>query len=213
MKKIWKSKGTIIGLAVVCILIVGTCLIVRMKKDGGSFEPGRPPDETVTGWEEADSPDREETEPDSSTEWQEQETLPQQETENRDEVVIEFTTEPMQTETPEAPEPQGELTDPSNPPTYTEEVEVQPEGSLPETTESLPQEAPPETQPEASAEQPSTVQEEPAQDQPESTPQMDGVREDGAVYDPVFGWVVPSPIIQSEITSDGDPNKMVGHMD
>ncbi len=205
MKKIWKSKGTIIGLAVVCILIVGTCLIVRMKKDGGSFEPGRPPDETVTGWEEADSPDREETEPDSSTEWQEQETLPQQETENRDEVVIEFTTEPVQVqpETPEAPEPQGELTDPSNQPTYTEEVKVQPEGSLPETTESLPSEAPPE----APAEQPST-----AQDQPEST-QMDGVREDGAVYDPVFGWVVPSPITQIEGDSDGDPNKMVGHMD
>lgn len=213
MKKIWKSKGTIIGLAVVCVLVAGTCLIVRMKKDGGPFDPGRPPDETVTEWEEADSPDQERTEPDSSAGWQEQETLPQQEMENRDEVVIEFTTEPAQPETPEAPEPQGELTDPSNPPTYTEEVEVQPEGSLPETTESLSQEAPPETQPEASAEQPSTVQEEPAQDQPESTPQMDGVREDGAVYDPVFGWVVPSPIIQSEITSDGDPNKMVGHMD
>lgn len=213
MKKIWKSKRTIIGLAAVCILIAGTCLIVRMKKDGGSFDPGRPPDEMVSEWEEADSLDREETEPGSGTEWQEQETLPQQEAENRDEVVIEFTTEPVQPETPEAPEPQGELTDPSNPPTYTEEVEVQPEGSLPETTESLSQEAPPETQPEASAEQPSTVQEEPAQDQPESTPQMDGVREDGAVYDPVFGWVVPSPIIQSEITSDGDPNKMVGHMD
>ena len=216
MKKIWKSKGTIIGLAAVCILIAGTCLIVRMKKDGGSFDPGRPPDETVSEWEEADSPNQEEKKPDSSTDWKEQETLPQKETENRDEVVIEFTTEPMQPETPEAPEapePQGELTDPSSPPTYTEEVEVQPEGRLPETTESLPQEAPPETQTEASAEQPSTVQEEPAQDQPESTPQMDGVREDGAVYDPVFGWVVPSPIIQSEITSDGDPNKMVGHMD
>ena len=176
---------------------------MRMKKDGGPFDPGRPPDEMVSEWEEADSPDQEETEPDSSTGWQEQETLPQQETENRDEVVIEFTTEPVQPETPEAPEPQGELTDPSNPPTYTEEV--QPEESLPETTESLP--------PETSAEQPSMIQEEAAQDQPESTPQMDGVREDGAVYDPVFGWVVPSPIIQIEGDSDGDPNKMVGHMD
>lgn len=213
MKKIWKSKGTIIGLAVVCVLVAGTCLIVRMKKDGGSFDPGRPPDETVTEWEEADSPDQERTEPDSSAGWQEQETLPQQEMENRDEVVIEFTTEPAQPETPEAPEPQGELTDPSTPPTYTEEVEVQPEGSLPEATESLPAEVPPETQPETPAEQPSTVQEEAVQDQPESTPQMDGVREDGAVYDPLFGWVVPSPIIQIEGDSDGDPNKMVGHMD
>lgn len=209
MKKIWKSKRTIIGLAAVCILIAGTCLIVRMKKDGGSFDPGRPPDEMVSEWEEADSLDREETEPGSGTEWQEQETLPQQEAENRDEVVIEFTTEPVQPETPEAPEPQGELTDPSNPPTYTEEVKVQPEGSLPETTESLPSEA----QPETAAEQPATAQEEAAQEQPESTSQMDSVREDGAVYDPVFGWVVPSPITQIEGDSDGDPNKMVGRMD
>ena len=70
MKKIWKSKGTIIGLAAVCVLIVGTCLIVRMKKDGGSFDPSRPPDEAVSEWEEADSPNQEETEPDSSTGWQ-----------------------------------------------------------------------------------------------------------------------------------------------
>ena len=209
MKKIWKSKGTIIGLAVVCVLVAGTCLIVRMKKDGDSFVPGKPPDETVSEWDEADRPDKAETEAESSTGWQEQETEETRQTENGGEVVIEFTTEPVQPETPEAPDPQGELTDPSNPPTYTEEVKVQPEGSLPETTESLP----PETQSEAPVEQPSTVQEEAVQDQPESAPQMDGVREDGAVYDPVFGWVVPSPIIQSEITSDGDPNKMVGHMD
>lgn len=132
MKKIWKSKGAIIGLAVVCILVVGTCLIVRMKKDGGSFEPGKPPDETVTEWEEADSPDRADTETDGSAGWQEQETEESRQTENGDEVVIEFTTEPVQAETPEAPEPQGDLTDPSNPPTYAEEVEVQP--SLPEET-------------------------------------------------------------------------------
>ena len=202
MKKIWKSKGTIIGLAVVCVLVAGTCLIVRMKKDGGSFVPGKPPDETASEWNEADRPDKAETEAESSTGWQEQETEETRQTENGGEVVIEFTTEPVQPETPEAPDPQGELTDPSNPPTYTEEVKVQPEGSLP-----------PETQSEAPAEQPSTVQEEAVQDQPESTPQMDGVREDGAVYDPVFGWVVPSPITQIEGDSDGDPNKMVGNMD
>ena len=202
MKKIWKSKGTIIGLAVVCVLVAGTCLIVRMKKDGGSFAPGKPPDETVSEWDEADRADKAETEAESSTGWQEQETEETRQTENGGEVVIEFTTEPVQPETPEAPEPQGDLTDPSNPPTYEEEVEV----SLPEETGSAPAES--EEKPDPPAEQPSA-------DEPESQeqPETDGVREDGAVYDPVFGWVVPSPITQIEGDSDGDPNKMVGNMD
>lgn len=202
MKKIWKSKGTIIGLAVVCVLVAGTCLIVRMKKDGGSFVPGKPPDETVSEWDEADRPDKAETEAESSTGWQEQETEETRQTENGGEVVIEFTTEPVQPETPEAPEPQGDLTDPSNPPTYEEEVEV----SLPEETDSVPAE---------SEEKPDPPAEQPPADEPESQeqPETDGVREDGAVYDPVFGWVVPSPITQIEGDSDGDPNKMVGNMD
>ena len=202
MKKIWKSKGTIIGLAVVCVLVAGTCLIVRMKKDGGSFVPGKPPDETASEWNEADRPDKAETEAESSTGWQERETEETRQTENDDEVVIEFTTEPVQPETPEAPEPQGDLTDPSNPPTYEEEVEV----SLPEETGSAPAES--EEKPDPPAEQPSAG-EPGSQEQPET----DGVREDGAVYDPVFGWVVPSPITQIEGDSDGDPNKMVGNMD
>ena len=81
MKKIWKSKGTIIGLAVVCVLVAGTCLIVRMKKDGGAFVPGKPPDETVSEWDEADRPDTTETEAESSTGWQEQETEETRQTE------------------------------------------------------------------------------------------------------------------------------------
>lgn len=34
----------------------------------------------------------------------------------------------------------------------------------------------------------------------------------GAVYDPVFGWVVPSTVEQSTMDSSGDPDKMVGDM-
>lgn len=34
----------------------------------------------------------------------------------------------------------------------------------------------------------------------------------GAVYDPVFGWVVPGEINQIPMDSNGDPNKMVGNM-
>lgn len=43
-------------------------------------------------------------------------------------------------------------------------------------------------------------------------PEPGSVNENGAVYDPVFGWVVPSQVTQSTMDSDGDPNKMVGNM-
>ena len=33
-----------------------------------------------------------------------------------------------------------------------------------------------------------------------------------AVYDPVFGWVVPGDVQQSVGDSDGDINKQVGNM-
>lgn len=34
----------------------------------------------------------------------------------------------------------------------------------------------------------------------------------GAVYDPVFGWVTPSMVEQTTMDSAGDPDKMVGNM-
>jgi len=34
----------------------------------------------------------------------------------------------------------------------------------------------------------------------------------GAVYDPVFGWIEPGVVDQSSVDSEGDPNKMVGNM-
>ena len=49
----------------------------------------------------------------------------------------------------------------------------------------------------------------PAQD---NKPAPGSVREDGAVYDPVFGWVVPGQVEQAPADSSGDPNKMVGDM-
>ena len=46
-----------------------------------------------------------------------------------------------------------------------------------------------------------------------SQPQPGSSNGNGAVYDPVFGWVVPGEVHQSTIDNDGDPNKMVGQMD
>ena len=44
------------------------------------------------------------------------------------------------------------------------------------------------------------------------TPAAGATGENGAVYDPVFGWVVPSTVEQSTMDSAGDPDKMVGNM-
>ena len=46
----------------------------------------------------------------------------------------------------------------------------------------------------------------------DSTPTAGSTNENGAVYDPVFGWVVPGQVNQTTVDSSGDPGKMVGNM-
>jgi hypothetical protein len=45
-----------------------------------------------------------------------------------------------------------------------------------------------------------------------STPVPGRTNDRGEFYDPVFGWVRPGSVVQTEIDSAGDPNKMVGSM-
>jgi len=45
-----------------------------------------------------------------------------------------------------------------------------------------------------------------------STPTPGSINDKGEFYDPVFGWVKPGRVEQTEIDSPGDPNKMVGSM-
>lgn len=44
------------------------------------------------------------------------------------------------------------------------------------------------------------------------TPAAGSSNGNGAVYDPVFGWVVPGNVSQTAMDSAGDPDKMVGNM-
>ena len=46
----------------------------------------------------------------------------------------------------------------------------------------------------------------------DETPAAGSTNENGAVYDPVFGWVVPGQVNQTTVDSGGDPGKMVGNM-
>lgn len=45
-----------------------------------------------------------------------------------------------------------------------------------------------------------------------SGPVPGSTNDKGEFYDPAFGWVKPGVVVQEEIDSDGDPNKMVGNM-
>ena len=47
---------------------------------------------------------------------------------------------------------------------------------------------------------------------PSNEPAPGSSNGNGAVYDPVFGWVVPGNVQQSTGDSDGDLNKQVGNM-
>ena len=84
---------------------------------------------------------------------------------------------------PPVPEGKTEIEDPG------EEHEVNPDPAVPEVT------APPAEE--------STSSNEPAPGSSNGS---------GAVYDPVFGWVVPGDVQQSTGDSDGDLNKQVGNM-
>ncbi|MCM1214936.1 MAG: hypothetical protein NC331_06455 [Lachnospiraceae bacterium] len=46
----------------------------------------------------------------------------------------------------------------------------------------------------------------------DDTPAAGSSNGNGAVYDPVFGWVIPGKVNQINMDSSGDPNKMVGNM-
>lgn len=89
-----------------------------------------------------------------------------------------------------------------------ESEELQPETPEPPTAEgdtadpsAPPTYTPAETEPEPTAP--------PAQN---NTPAPGSTNENGAVYDPVFGWVVPGQVEQTPADSSGDPDKMVGDM-
>ena len=112
-----------------------------------------------------------------------EEEYPKVTSETEDEVVIDFTDTEKPKETP-PPEPESR-------PTVEGTIDTPPsdnDPSVPKVT------APPE--------------EKPANNEP-APGSSNG---NGAVYDPVFGWVVPGDVQQSAGDSDGDLNKQVGNM-
>ena len=189
MKKFFKSKGFIVSaLAVLCIAILGACWFVSRDRTD-EFRPDEsPPVSTTSDWSDggAQAGDRsggaDAYAPGQSSGAEEE--YPKVTSESEDEVVIDFTdTEKPEETPPSVPEGKTEIEDPG------EEHEVNPDPSVPEVTSP------------------------PAEELPSSNEPAPGSSNgSGAVYDPVFGWIVPSQGHETIGDSDGDINKQVGNM-
>lgn len=189
MKNFFKSKGFIISVfAVVCAAILGICWFVS-RDHMGDFKPDEsPPSSTTSDWSDGGTQNGGNSSgSDAYSSGQSSGTedeYPKVTSETESEVVLDFTdTEKPEETPPPLPEGKTEIEDPG------EEHEINPDPSVPEVT------APPAEE--------STNNNEPA---PGSS------NGNGAVYDPVFGWVVPGDVQQSTGGSDGDLNKQVGNM-
>ena len=189
MKKFFQSKGFIVSvLVVLCVAILGVCWFVSRDRTD-EFRPDEsPPSSTSSDWSDGgvQSGDggggADAYAPGQSSSAEEE--YPKVTSESEGEVEIDFTdTEKPEETPPPVPEGKTEIEDPG------EEHEVNPDPAVPEVT------APPAEE--------STSSNEPAPGSSNGS---------GAVYDPVFGWVVPGDVQQSTGGSDGDLNKQVGNM-
>lgn len=216
MKKFFTSRGFMISaLSVLCIAILGICWYAGRDKTGGFAPDDSPPSSLSSEWDEnntardskmADMETAERTQsvsPHPSTTAAETEEYPKVAEKTPEETVISFTPTKKAEETaPPAPEGKTILENPGP---------EHPINPAPKETTSAP-ETPAVTEPAAT--EPAPSQPAPTQPAPTEPPATEpaATHPAGAVYDPVFGWVVPSEVIQSTIISDGDPNKMVGNM-
>lgn len=188
MKKIFRSKKFLFSvLAAACIGILAVCLVVNRDRDN-NFQPEDVAANTGTQeWQEFPAPAADTATPSPARTPALAAT--KEPLEEYPRVVDESESEVVIDFTPEGEELR---TEPPEPPVA--------EGD-PEDPSAPPTYAPEETSPEPTAP--------PAQS---NTPAPGSTNENGAVYDPVFGWVIPSQVEQTTSDSNGDPNKMVGDM-
>ena len=186
MKKIFKSKKFLFSmLAAACIGILAVCFVVNRDRDN-NFQPEDVATNTGTQeWQESPAADTATPSPASAP-------------------APAATKEPMEEYPKVVDESEGEVTIDFTP----EGEDLKTEPPEPPAAEGDPEDpsAPPTYAPEETKPAPTTP---PAQD---NTPAPGSTNENGAVYDPVFGWVVPGQVEQTTSGSTGDPDKMVGDM-
>ena len=190
MKKIFKSKGFLVTvLSVSCIAILAACWLVGRDTKTAFLPDGQPPDAVQEEWK--DTPDV--TDSAGGSQNRTDAGIPGQ---NSAEEKLEGYPKVAEESGQEividfVPEETKDETPP--PPPEGRTVTADPGGEHPVNPA-------PET---ASA---------PAETGKEDPPAPGSTNENGAVYDPVFGWVVPAQVNRSSIDSSGDPSKMVGNM-
>lgn len=185
MKNFIKSKGFLFSvLAIACVGILVTCFVVS-RNQKSNFHP----EELSTNTETPDMPAT---------------PSPEGNRTNRSSPAPAATKDPME----ESPKVVGESADEVVIDFTPESDELKTETPEPLAAEedTTAPSAPPAYVPEETEPMPTTS---PVQD---NKPAPGSVREDGAVYDPVFGWVVPGQVEQAPADSSGDPGKMVGDM-
>lgn len=184
MKKIFTSKAFIISiLAVLCIGIAAACFIWGRDRPS-EFTPDSVESQTTDEWKEGTSSSE-------SGSWStpgsaDGENKPEEEypkvVEETEDEVVVDFTPPKDKEDAEPPAAPEGKTEIENPEPDHPQT-IDPEITVPEPEPSSP-----------------------------SGPAPGSTNDNGEVYDPVFGWVKPGVIVQENIDSDGDPNKMVGNM-
>lgn len=184
LKNLLKSKGFLVSVFIVVIVAILLICWFVSRKPADSFQPEEPViGSAAAEWQDTPSPTAAPGDTGQpSGAAATPETYPKVTAEDDTDVVIDFT--------PGAEELQ---TEPPAPPVSQEDNTDPSE--------------PPSYEPEQTAPEPSA----PAPQAPQ-TPEAGSSNGNGAVYDPVFGWVVPGDAQQSVGDSDGDIDKMVGNM-
>lgn len=188
MKKFFTSKGFIItSLAVLCVAILGVCWYAGLDKSEPFVPDESPPAASAESeWTEADTQAWGENSsaayPTPQESTQSTEEYPKVIEESKDEVIIDFTSAEAAAS----------------------------ETTLPPPPENTTVEGKPDSKPEDNPTPEVTAPDEKSSADNEPTPGSSNGN--GAVYDPVFGWIVPSEGQQTIGHSDGDINKMVGNM-
>lgn len=191
MKNILKSRGFLIAvLCIACIGILAACWYVSREKPA-EFQPEESGITTESGdWRE---PEASGSKPETGENGADAYTPPSQ-----------SVTEDALEDYPKVESESGdEVVIDFTPTEKTEETPPEaPEGK--HVIEDPGSDHPVNPSPEVTAPEPET--------EADNGPEAGSTNGNGAVYDPVFGWVVPGEVSQSTMDSDGDPNKMVGNM-
>lgn len=187
LKRILKSKGFLVSVFIIAIVgILAACWFFSSNPKN-EFQPEETSSETETSeWQDTPAPTEAPAEASKSSR---HDSTQSSVAEEYPKVVEESDTEVVIDFLPESSEQQ---TTPPEPPVSQDDA-------------TNPDEAP-TYEPEDVNPEPSS----PAAD--DNTPEPGSGNGNGAVYDPVFGWVVPGEAQQSVGDSNGDINKMVGNM-